>query len=147
MAGSLAEWPPRMRVAPLLLLAGCLPTYAPPVRALHAGMPGRLGGGQLEVGGTVGGVTVPETGGPHLALGLSDRMSIEAGGNFDFLSGKWAMGWGGARLCTWKGLGIGRKVFIDVELGTGYGAGGQNGRSGRDWTSLRAFGVYAGGGI
>ena len=52
-------------VAPGLLLAvtACNPAFGPPIRGLHAGMPGRLGAGQLEVGGSAGGLTLPTVGG------------------------------------------------------------------------------------
>ena len=135
---------------PLLFLAACNPSYAPPIRGLHSGMPGRLAAGQLEVGGTAGGYFLPTTGGPHVAFGLSDRLLIEGGANLnliEYATSNWATGWAGVRLTHGKPLSHGLRLVGDLELGTGAGLGGRNYGDTVDWTRLVAYGIYEGFGV
>lgn len=133
----------------LLTLAGCSPIYAPPIRGLHAGMPGRVSAGQLELGATWGGVTVPTMGGPHVSYGLSDALLIEGGVNLNVLEqpvAPWATGWAGVRATRRLSTGRGIQLIADAELGTGAGLGGRS-REASDWTDLVAYGIYEGFGL
>jgi hypothetical protein len=149
----------RTTIAALALLsftAGCNPTYAPLVRAVQYGAPARLEQGRVELGGTAGGVVVPMTGGPHLAVGLTDWAAVEAGGNFFY--DEWVMGFVGTRF-SFTGDRKRRAYLIgDLELGVGGGLGGQlNGNQGTtsasepgdDLTALQrvAWGGYQGAGL
>lgn len=152
-----------MRLCLLLLAAtGCI--YAPPIRGLHAGMPDRIGRGQLELGGTAGGfstgngwLSAPTTGGPHVAYGWSDTVVLEAGANLNFIEGLWATTWAGVRLLRSKDLSSGVRVVGDLELGAGFGLGGHVYEGGpppapaaarpAPWTSRWAGGFYEGLGI
>jgi hypothetical protein len=107
----------------LILAAGCNPTFAPPMRAVQYGAPARLEQGRVELGGTVGGISIPNVGGPHLAVGVTDNFAIEAGGNF--LYDEWATGFVGARF-SYAGDRRRRAYLIaDLELGVGAGLGGE----------------------
>jgi hypothetical protein len=113
---------PVLALAFLPLAAGCNPTYAPPIRAVQYGAPARLEQGRVEFGGTLGGVIVPNVAGPHVAVGVSDLVALEAGGNF--LYDEWAMGFVGARF-SFAGDRRRRGYLIaDLELGVGGGVGG-----------------------
>lgn len=134
------------RVAGWLMLLGamgCNPTYAPPIRGLHAGMPGRVDRGQLEVGGTVGGWYLPTTGGPHVAYGVTDRLVVEGGANLNLVDGLWATTWAGIRLLRARSLGREVHLVGDLELGTGVGLGGRASDT-LPWTSRYAWGLYQG---
>lgn len=142
----------RALVAVLLLGAlGC--SYSPPIRGLHAGMPGRLGRGQLEVGCEVGGgglsgATPPTTGGPHVAYGLTDSLVIEGGANLNFFELRWATAYGGVRWSRSKPLPDELHLVGELELGAGLGLGGQVRDDQRTpWTSRQAWGVYEGLGL
>lgn len=130
-------------------MTACFPSYSPPVRALHAGMPGLLSDRQLEVGVSLGGYLYPSVVVPHLSLGLRDGFAFELGGNFNAsASTSWAMGWSGARLTLEKHLGIARKLYADFELGTGFGAGGSDGGTPPTaWHRLLIRGLYGGTGL
>lgn len=138
----------RILVAALLVSSGCAPSFAPPIRGLHSGMPGRLGAGQLEVGGTVGGLTVPSVGSPHVGFGIREGLSIQAGANLAVLEEagpNWATGWAGVLLTrTLKRSGA-LRLIGDIELGAGGGVGGRIGND--EWTSLTALGIYEGLGL
>ena len=125
-------------------LLGCNPTYAPPIRGLHAGMPDRVAKGQLEVGGAAGGWSLPTTGGPHVAYGYDDHVVLEAGANLNFVEGHWATGWAGVRLVRSRPLGHELHLVGDLELGAGAGLGGRLRGETRPWTSLGAYGLYEG---
>lgn len=137
-----------MRLAALVLVvfSGCGYTLSPPVRALHAGMPGLVSGRQLELGASLGGYLYPTVLVPHLALHLSDRIAVELGANGNAAGPAWLMGWAGGRLTLDKGLGIARKLYVDFELGTGMGNGGY-GPAMSPWHALRASGIYGGFGV
>ena len=128
-------------------MMGCYPTYAPPIRGLHAGMPDRVARGQLEVGGTVGGFSLPTTGGPHVGYGLSASLVIEGGANLNFVEGHWATAWGGVRLVRSKELGREVRLVGDLELGAGLGAGGVARNDDTPWTRRFAYGMYEGLGV
>lgn len=134
-------------IAIAALLFGCNPVYAPPVRATHAGAPARLEAERMEIGGAAAGLSNPMAGGPHVAVGLEDWLSLEAGGNFNFFAQGWALGWLGARLTRppeyevdWVG---------DLELGGGLGVGGASCASGEcgTWSEILAGGGYGGFGV
>lgn len=139
----------------LLVLGGCNLAFTPPIRGLHAGMPGRLAAGQLEVGGEAGGYQLgsstalaPTLGGPHLSYGLTDRLAIEAGANLDVLVLSyfgWATGWAGVRLTQRTRLSQRAWLIGDVELGGGGGVGGSAG--GTPSGQLLAAGLYEGVGL
>ena len=106
--------------------AGCNLYYAPPIRAVQYGAPARLEEGRVEVGGTAGGLFLPDVGGPHLAVGVRDWVALEAGGNFFLDAGRqsWAMGFVGPRF-SYAPHRAERVHFIsDLELGVGAGVGG-----------------------
>lgn len=151
-----------MRLCLLLLAAtGC--TYSLPIRGLHAGMPDRLGRGQVEIGGAAGGfstgsgTSAPTTGGPHVAYGWSDTVVIEGGANLNFIEGLWATTWAGVRLLRAKDLSNEVRLVGDLELGAGFGLGGRvyegvpppQGGSATPvpWTSRWAGGFYEGLGV
>lgn len=151
-----------MRLCLLLLAAtGC--TYSPPIRGLHAGMPDRLGRGQVEIGGAAGGfstgsgTSAPTTGGPHVAYGWSDTVVLEGGANLNFVEGLWATTWAGVRLLRAKELSNEVRLVGDLELGAGFGLGGRVYEGGPGpppaaaepvpWTSRWTGGFYEGLGI
>ncbi len=113
-------------LAVAVALGGCNAYYAPPVRAFQYGAPARLEAGRVEVGGTAGGFAIPDIGGPHVGVGITDAVAIEAGGNFWLDAGRqsWAMGWLGPRF-SYAPHRERRVHFIgDLELGAGVGVGG-----------------------
>jgi len=130
-----------------LFLTGCSPTYAPPVRTTHFGMPGHLQGGKVELAGGVS-LNNVACGGPVLAFALTDWLQLEGGMDLSKESQGWEMFFGGLRLS----LGYeGKDVFaaVDLELGGGVGRGGEyEGNDGAtDWESRSASGVYVGAGL
>lgn len=123
----------RFAVVGALVLAGCNPSFAPPIRAFSYGAPARLEQGRVEVGGTAGGLMLPTVGGPHLAYGITDFVAVEAGGNFDLFDGdryKWALGFAGLRLSTAPHREQPVHWIGDLEVGAGAGVGGM--REGND---------------
>ncbi len=88
------------------------------------GAPGRVEGGDVELGGAAGGAdTAPFFGGPAIAIGISDRWSVEAGG--DFNNETWALGFVGGR-ATGRAPQRGTLELVgDAELGAGVGVGGR----------------------
>jgi hypothetical protein len=137
---------PVVAVALLLAAAACNPTYAPPVRGVHYGAPGRLEEGRIELGGTAGGPFFPQAGGPNLGVGVNDHLALEVGGSFNHYDGAWAMGYLGPRvtLVTPKRTGI--SLALDLEGGAGLGVGGTLQNS-QDWTHRFAYGGYQGLGL
>lgn len=132
--------------------AACAPTYAPPIRTPHMGAPGRVAGGDVELGGGAGGVYYPPPsfGGPSIAVGVSDRWAVEAGGEFH--ARQWALGFVGGRV-TGRVRTHGRLVLVgDAEVGGGAGAGGTACRRGplrctvdtENWHRHAAGGAYVG---
>lgn len=133
-------------VAPVLC-AGCVATYTPPVRGLLPGMPDRLRAGEFELAGTVGGVVTPTTGGPHLAYAVSDTLTLEAGGNANFIEGLWATLWAGARLIRSTHLSPDWVLSGDFEFGFGGGVGGRSASLTPSWFNRPVVGVYDGVGV
>lgn len=122
--------------------SACNPIYAPPVRGAAYGAPSRLQGGRVEIGGAAIGPASPWAGGPHVAVGVDDALSVEAGGNFSAHGGAWALGWLGVRLTRTPEDTI---DFVgDLELGGGAGVGGANGESAVPWNERGAGGGYVG---
>jgi hypothetical protein len=152
----------RLATFALVALAGCNATYAPPIRAFQYGAPARLTEGRVEIGGTAGGLAVPNIGGPHLAIGIRDWVAIEAGGNLQLLGNandRWAMGFIGPRF-SWAPNRKAPVHFIgDLELGVGAGVGGELNGSARpgskecppcddlNWSDRIAWGGYQGIGL
>ncbi len=151
-------------LSPLLTVAaGCTPTFAPPVRAVQSGAPGRLHAGEVEVGGTVAGVYWPTGGSIHVVVGLRDWVSVEGGGTFIMApdgteKSLMLTGWGGTRF-TLPRRRTGVSLLLDAELGLGGGVGGEScmqsktsggtlcDADGLHWYNRGAFGGYEGGGI
>jgi hypothetical protein len=144
-------------------LSACNPVYAPPVRAVHYGAPGRVHEGEFEIGGTVAGVTTPSAGDVHLAYGLHDWVSLELGGTFvaypvPNTANYSVMAWVGPRF-TLPRKPDGSSLLLDGELGVGAGVGGElcpaqpNGNSSscepdhRHWNDRTALGGYQGFGL
>jgi hypothetical protein len=137
----------------------CNPVFSPPVRAVHYGAPGRVHEGELEIGGTIAGVTTPMAGDLHLAYGLHDWASLEVGGTIagyavgnDTVS---VMGWAGPRF-TLPRSPYGASLLLDTELGIGAGVGGElcpsSAKNGcepdhRTWSNRTALGGYQGVGL
>ncbi len=105
----------------LVLLGACTP-YSPPVRSPLPGAPGELGVGQVEAGGAA---TIHATGGPTMAIGMTDWLAVEGGG--EGYSGRegWALGYAGTRLSL-NGRKRRKRVLGNgpaADLGIGFGAG------------------------
>lgn len=99
---------------------GCQPTYAPPVRTPSYGAPQALDRGEKSV---AAGVNYVLSGGSQLAVGVTDRLAVEAGtDHYD----NWHMGSLGVRYSAVDGRRRGRLVrgAFDVEAGGGAGIGG-----------------------
>jgi len=149
----------RFATLTVLVLGGCNATYAPPIRGFQYGAPARLTEGRVEIGGTAGGLVVPDVGGPHVAVGLRDWVALEAGGNFLLLGGgQWAMGFAGPRFSFAPHRYRPVHLIADLELGLGAGVGGilQGGDAPSDqcpqcderkWTDRVAWGGYQGFGL
>jgi hypothetical protein len=147
-------------LVPVLLLeaaSACNPVYAPPVRAVHYGAPGRLHEGELEIAGTLAGITTPTAGSVHLAYGVQDWASAEVGGTFvseDGTRNMSAMAWAGPRF-TLPRAPHGASLLLDMELGIGAGVGGELCPADaktcepdrRQWHDRTAFGGYEGVGL
>jgi hypothetical protein len=145
----------------LLWVTGCSPTFAPPVRGFMYGAPARLEQGRVELGGTIGGLTEPINGGPHLAIGLRDWVALEVGGNLMLAvpdQDKWAMGFVGTRFSYAPRREAWAHFIGDLELGLGAGIGGElggNAAPGKDCTycdglkatDRTAYGGYEGFGV
>jgi hypothetical protein len=142
------------RSACLLLLAVLLPgcvSYAPPVRSLTYGAPGRLRQGDLEIAGGFAGLAGPAAGGGWLAYGVRDWASVELGA--DASRNGWAMGFLGGRFTHAPNRERKLHGALDGEVGVGMGAGGNGNCLSEDrscdhrlWNQRAAFGSYLGGG-
>lgn len=102
------------------VVAGCAPTFAPPMRTTHFGAPGRLEEGEGQI---AGGVTGFGTGGPTVSVPVTDQLTVEAAYDVDMgtVTG-WRIGSLGARWSSSPG----RESFAswDAEGGVGAGVGG-----------------------
>lgn len=130
-----------------LLLTCCSPTYAPPVRTTHFGMPGHLQGGKVELAGGVNINQAVACGGPTLALALTDWLQLEGGMDLSQDSHEWAMYFGGIRASLGQ---VEERIggALDLELGGGWGVGGEY-KGNEDtigWEDRSAAGWYFGGG-
>lgn len=124
---------PRRPLHPLLLTCAmlapaCAPTYAPPVRTIHGGAPGRLDPGQVEIGGGsmgLGAVPGGIGGGGNLGYAVRPHLALEAG--VDGGSGGWTLGWGGVRVpYRWRTSQRWLSFAADGSLSLGAGVGGEN---------------------
>lgn len=119
------------------------------------GAPGRVQHGDIELAGGAVGIaseqSPPVYGGPTLAIGVSRRVALEAGG--DFAARDWAIGFAGARVTGRVPATPRLQLVGDVELGAGGGVGGRRCKpnpsggcdgDGRDWYERIAGGGYAG---
>ena len=133
----------------LVLLPGCM-AYAPPVRSVTYGAPGRLRQGDLEIaGGSAGAIAPGGTGSGWLAYGVRDWASVELG--VDASRKGWAMGFLGGRFTHAPQRDRKLHGALDGELGVGMGAGGNCDYNDtrcerRNWNQRVAFGSYLGGG-
>ena len=136
----------------LLSVAGCNPTYAPPIRAVTYGAPGRLPQGRMEISGAA---LVPwAVGGPQLAVGIRDWLAVEGGANLYLLDGhqRWTLGHGGLRFTASQSRSLPARLAFDFELGAGGGLGGvvhgndpgDASSDGRAWNDRIAWGGYQG---
>jgi hypothetical protein len=148
----------------VLAAADCSPVYAPPVRGIQAGAPGRVREGDVEIGATMAGVLAPTAGSLHVAYGLYDWLSLEGGGTFIVSPAGSSplpysvMGWVGPRF-TLPRKPNGVSLLLDGELGIGAGVGGELCPTdpstnktvcepdGLRWYQRTAFGGYQGGGL
>lgn len=137
----------------LALLPSCV-SYAPPVRSLTYGAPGRLRQGDLEIAGGAAGIIAPgSAGGGWLAYAVRDWASVELG--VDASRNTWAMGFLGGRFTHAPKRERKLHGALDGEVGVGMGAGGEaycaySSTSPRcdhrNWNQRVAFGSYLGGG-
>ncbi|TNF37465.1 MAG: hypothetical protein EP329_03110 [Deltaproteobacteria bacterium] len=137
----------------LVLLCGlataCNPVYAPPLRSLDYGAPGRLEPGRAEVGT---GVSLYLTNSVLAGFSLLDGLSLEVA--FDWVPAAvgdsrdaWAMGSVGLRYELTGAAGSTRTGWrADVEVGAGGGVGGAD-QSERSWWDIPARGGYVGLGV
>lgn len=134
----------------VVLIGGCA-AYAPPVRSLGYGAPGRLRQGDLEVGGGFVGALVPAAGGGWVGYGVRDWAAVEVGADG---SRGWGMGFLGGRFTHAPHRDRKLHGALDGEVGVGLGAGGAGAPSGdgemsgdsRRWQDRLALGGYLGGG-
>ncbi len=133
------------------LMAGCAPTYAPPLQTVHGGAPARVREGDVAVmGGMVHG---PAMGGPSVSYGVRDSVAVEAGANVS--AGDWAMGFAGVRYTHAPRRFAKNYLAVDVHGAGGAGVGGQlrgnqpveDGGDGRSWSDRVAGGGAAGAGV
>lgn len=142
----------RRLAAAVCLLAGCAPTYAPPVRAIHGGAPRpALESFQIDAADADG--VVP---GVAARIPLAGHLAAELGGDVaaDFapdLAASWKMGHAGLRATTGLGdAGDPRRLAADLELGGGVGSGGAFAVAGDDTSTTSnalAWGGYLGAGV
>ena len=130
-----------------MLLTCCSPTYAPPVRTTHFGMPGHLQGGKAEL---AGGLSLNSTicGGPVLAFAPTDWLQLEGGVDLSKDDHEWEMYFGGLRL-TLGYQGVGAFAAVDLEFGGGLGKGGEyeGNEESTGWEDHAARGLYVGVGV
>ncbi|MCX4241715.1 hypothetical protein [Paraliomyxa miuraensis] len=112
----------------MVVIVACAPTYAPPVRTIHGGAPGRLDVGQMEVAaGSMGLGAVPGGTGGGGSLGHAVRPHLALEGGVDGAKKGWTLGWGGVRApyrirTSHRWL----SFAVDGSLSVGAGVGGHN---------------------
>jgi hypothetical protein len=115
-----------------LLLLGCAPKFAPPVRIDHAGAPGRQQRGAIGIGAVVGITPVSQSDAPDTeiggtllaAYGITEEFAIQTG--YQLTPAAWHMGFLGVRY-TPLPPNLNEPVpdiLLDFELGQGIGVGG-----------------------
>lgn len=138
------------------LALGCAP-FAPPMRVMHGGAPGRLDPGDMEVAGGPAGMiaeggVAPSFGGGGLGYAVREHLTVEGGIDG---AGGWTIGWGGVRVPGRWWMGSGVSLAADGEVGLGAGVGGDDSddcdgsgcvSDGRRWQNRPAGGGYLGGG-
>ncbi len=98
------------------MVAACNPTFAPPVRSVQYGAPGRLSDNQGEV---TAAITTESSGGASLSLPVAPDTHIELSGDF---SQYWTMASMGLRFTHPT---VGNGLVRDLEVGIGGGVGGE----------------------
>ncbi|MCA9708576.1 MAG: hypothetical protein KDK70_22190, partial [Myxococcales bacterium] len=109
-------------VSPLVI--ACAPTFAPPIRTVHGGAPGRLDPGDMELGlGSAGLGYVPGgMGGGSVGYAARPHLTVEGGVDG---GSAWTLGWGGVRVPgRWRLREPWLGVAVDGEAGVGAGVGG-----------------------
>jgi hypothetical protein len=157
-------------VLSLVLMSGCV--AAPPIRSVSPGAPDLMKKGAIRVGGGPQlflGWQGAVSGGVTMAYGLTDRLQLELGGDFNLFTFddepnsetdlRWAMGYAGARLQPLSLERGTRRIVLDLEFGLGGGAGGVQDchsdsmdcthleKDDLEWYKRGAFGGYAGAGL
>lgn len=130
-----------------LLLAGCNPTFAPPVRTGMYGAPGRMRDATFELGASG---NQRGSGGLFEGFVVAPGVQVEVGGELSALDrdGQWALGWVGART-TFDQLREegGNGASFDLEAGAGAGVGGRLADDDTEWFDRPAGGGYLGAGV
>jgi hypothetical protein len=136
------------------LVAGCNPTYAPPLHTMHGSAPGRAADEyQLRVGAT------GAQGSAGLAIPVTRTTHVEIGSDF---AESWVLGTGGFRLTgLFEEVGS-MRLAGDVAVGLGVGRGGERCGNSREsmpncdgegtadglaWHQRFAYGAYLDGGV
>lgn len=115
----------------LSTLGACNASYAPPIRATHYGMPGRLSSGQGEVAVAA---AIPDThGSASVALPVARRLTVE--GTYDGAE-NFHVGSAGLR----GTIPLGGPWSLDLEGGLGAGVGGERCGNNPDVTQTCAAG-------
>ncbi len=127
--------------------AGCYATYAPPVRTITGGAPGRLAPGQIEVTGASAGYPAPSGAGAG-SVGWAARPHLVVTGGVDGIQGH-VLGWAGVRTPFRLHLRPRISLNADGEIGAGVGVGGTNRceHQGCEPDDIRWFRRPAGGGF
>lgn len=117
----------RLLLLALLGLAGCHSTYSAPLRTGSFGAPAAVVPGEVELGAS-GGFQTPEEpalrgyAGPILAVGATDWLTFEAGGEWVHLQS--ASGFGAMRFTLDGRNGKAKNIDVDLTIGGGGGVGG-----------------------
>jgi len=96
---------------------------APAVRASHYGAPGRMEAGMIEASGNATWSELDISGGPMIGYGVTDAVSVEAGGEVGSLPR--AIGYVGVRYTPLRPEGRDYALTLDLEGGAGAGVGGR----------------------
>jgi hypothetical protein len=138
------------------LVIGCAP-FAPPIRTMHGGAPGRLDPGDMEIGGGPAGLIAEGSSQPFMGgggVGWAARPHLTVEGGIDG-SDAWTLGWGGVRVPGRWAMRPGVQLAADGEIGVGAGVGGDGCKEygtsdcepdGLAWNERPAGGGYLGAG-